>query len=249
VSRELRALLLDFDGTVAETERYGHRVAYNQAFAEMKLDWHWDEELYGNLLYITGGKERLRHYLARYRPELLDNVFSSGLIEKIHEAKVRHFARLAATIPLRSGVLRLIREARAASLAIAITTTASKRGVEALLVQNQELPTMIDLVAGSEAVERKKPAPDVYLWALDQLGLAAGNCVAIEDSNIGLRAALAAGLTTVVTVSDYTAEDDFTGASTVVSNLGEVNAPACSLRGPKPPNGMVDPGIPTGTSE
>ena len=99
---------------------------------------------------------------------------------------------------------------------------------------------MVDLIAGSEAVERKKPAPDVYLWALDRLGLAAGNCVAIEDSNLGLRAALAAGLTTVVTVSDYTAEDDFTGASAVVSNLGEVNAPACSLRGPKPPNGIVD---------
>ena len=80
MNRELRALLLDFDGTVAESERYGHRVAYNEAFAEMKLDWRWDEELYGNLLSVTGGKERLRHYLARYRPELLDNVFSSGLI-------------------------------------------------------------------------------------------------------------------------------------------------------------------------
>ena len=240
MSRELRALLLDFDGTVAETERYGHRVAYNQAFAEMKLDWHWDEELYGNLLSVAGGKERLRHYLTRYRPELFDKIFSSGIIEKIHQAKVRHFARLAATIPLRPGVLRLVREARAASLAIAITTTASELGVGALLAQNQELPTMIDLIAGSEAVERKKPAPDVYLWAVDRLGLAAGDCVAIEDSGDGLRAALAAGLTTVVTVSDYTAEDDFTGASVVVSNLGEVNAPACSLRGPKPPNGMVD---------
>jgi HAD superfamily hydrolase (TIGR01509 family) len=240
VSRELRALLLDFDGTVAETERYGHRVAYNQAFAEMKLDWRWDEELYGSLLSVTGGKERLRHYLERYRPELLDNVVSSGLVEKIHEAKVRHFARLAATIPLRPGVLRLVREARAASAAIAITTTASELGVRALLVQHQELPTMVDLIAGSEAVERKKPAPDVYIWALDRLGLAAGNCVAIEDSNAGFRAALAAGLTTLVTVSDYTAEDDFAGASAVVSNLGEVNAPACSLSGPKPPNGIVD---------
>jgi hypothetical protein len=108
------------------------------------------------------------------------------------------------------------------------------------LVQNQELLSMIDLIAGSEAVERKKPAPDVYLWALDRLGLAAGNCVAIEDSSVGLRAALAAELTTLVTVSDYTAKDDFTAASAVVSNLGEVNAPACSLREPKPPNGMVD---------
>ena len=240
MNRELRALLLDFDGTVAESERYGHRVAYNEAFAEMKLDWRWDEELYGNLLSVTGGKERLRHYLARYRPELLDNVFSSGLIEKIHQAKVRHFARVAATIPLRPGVLRLLREARAAGVAIAITTTASELGVRALFVQNQELPGLIDLIAGSEAVERKKPAPDVYLWALARLGLAAGNCVAIEDSNVGLRAALAAELTALVTVSDYTAKDDFSGASAVVSNLGEVNAPACSLSGPKPPNGIVD---------
>jgi HAD superfamily hydrolase (TIGR01509 family) len=240
VSRELRALLLDFDGTVAETERYGHRVAYNEAFAELKLDWRWDEELYGKLLSVAGGKERLRHYLARYRPELLDNVARSGLIEKIHDAKARHFATLAASIPLRPGVLRLVREARAASLVIAITTTASELGVGALLGQRQELSSMIDLIAGSEAVERKKPAPDVYLWALDRLGLAAGNCVAIEDSNAGLRAALAAGLTTVVTVSDYTAEEDFTGASAVLSNLGEVNARARSLRGPKPPDGIVD---------
>jgi HAD superfamily hydrolase (TIGR01509 family) len=240
VSRELRGLLLDFDGTVAETERYGHRVAYNQAFAEMKLDWRWDEELYGRLLSVAGGKERLRHYLARYRPKLLEKVVRSGLIEKIHDAKSRHFAALAASIPLRPGVLRLVREARAASLAIAITTTASELGVGAFLAENQELPSMIDLIAGSEAVERKKPAPDVYLWALDRLGLAAGNCVAIEDSNVGLRGALAAGLTTLVTVSDYTAEDDFTGAGAVVSNLGEVNAPACSLSGPEPPNGIVD---------
>jgi beta-phosphoglucomutase-like phosphatase (HAD superfamily) len=84
VSRELRGLLLDFDGTVAETERYGHRVAYNQAFAEMKLDWRWDEELYGNLLSVTGGKERLQHYLARYRPEPLDDVARSSPVEKRH---------------------------------------------------------------------------------------------------------------------------------------------------------------------
>jgi HAD superfamily hydrolase (TIGR01509 family) len=240
VSSELRGLLLDFDGTLAESERYGHRIAYNQAFAEMKLDWRWDEELYGNLLSVTGGKERLRHYLACYRPELLDNVSSFGLIEKIHQAKVRHFARVAASIPLRPGVLRLFREARAAGIAIAITTTASELSVRAVLAQNQELPGMIDLIAGSEAVERKKPAPDVYLWALDRLGLAAGNCVAIEDSRLGLRAALAAGLTTLITPSDFTAKDDFTGSSAVVSNLGEVNAPPCSLSGPKPPNGIVD---------
>ena len=222
---ELRGLFLDFDGTIAETERFGQRVAYNHAFAELGLDWNWDETLYGELLAVAGGKERLRYYLEHYRPELLDDAVSSGLIVEIHRAKIRHFAKIAPTIPLRPGVLRLVREASAAGVRIAIATTASKPGVEALLSQEQTLPPMVNLIAANEAVECKKPAPDIYLWALEGLGLEAADCVAIEDSNVGLRAALAAHLATMVTVSDYTAKEDFTGASAVRSSLGEPDEP------------------------
>jgi beta-phosphoglucomutase-like phosphatase (HAD superfamily) len=102
------------------------------------------------------------------------------------------------------------------------------------------LPGMITLIAANEAVEKKKPAPDVYLWALDRLALRAAECVAIEDSNIGLRAALAAGLKTIVTVSDYTADDDFSGASAVLTGLGADDQRALSLQGPRPESGRVD---------
>ncbi|NDV89462.1 HAD-IA family hydrolase [Aurantimonas aggregata] len=237
---KLRSLLLDFDGTIAETERFGQRVAYNHAFAELGLDWHWDETLYGELLAVAGGKERLRYYLERCRPELLDDAIASGLIVKVHHAKIRQFAKIAPTIPLRPGLLRLVREAHAAGVLIAIATTASKPGVEALLSQDPSLSSMISLIAANEAVERKKPEPDVYLWALDRLGLEPADCVAIEDSNVGLRAALAANLPTIVTLSDYTGMDDFTGASAVLSNLGERDEPARSLCGVRPKDGLVD---------
>jgi beta-phosphoglucomutase-like phosphatase (HAD superfamily) len=123
---------------------------------------------------------------------------------------------------------------------IAVATTASKPGVEALLSQDQSLLSMISLIAANEALERKKPDPDVYLWALDRLGLEPADCVAIEDSNVGLRAALAANLPTIVTLSNYTATDDFTGASAVLSDLGERHEPVHSFQGARPKNGFVD---------
>ena len=236
----LRGLILDFDGTIAETERFGHRLAYNRAFAELGLAWDWTEEIYGDLLSVAGGKERLRYYLERYHPERLADPSTVALIAEIHRAKIRHFARIAPMIPLRPGLLRLVRESSLAGIKVAIATTASKQGVEALLAQDPVLPGMITVIAANEAVEKKKPAPDVYLWALERLALEAEDCVAIEDSNVGLRAALAAGLPTVVTVSDYTADDDFTGASAVLTCLGADDQPALSLRGPRPGAGRVD---------
>jgi HAD superfamily hydrolase (TIGR01509 family) len=236
----LRGIFLDFDGTIAETERWGHRPAYNRAFAELGLDWDWTEALYGELLAIAGGRERLRHYLKHYRAEVFDDEAAAILISELYRAKVRFFASMAPTIPLRPGLLRLVREAHAAGVVVAIATTSSKAGVEALLSQTPGLSAMIGLIAGGEAVERKKPSPDIYLWALERLGLDAGECVAIEDSNVGLQASLGARLPTVVTVSDYTANDDFTGASAVLSDLGEPDKPAHSLHGARPRDGLVD---------
>lgn len=236
----LRCIMLDFDGTIAETERFGQRVAYNRAFSELGLEWNWSEEIYGDLLSVAGGKERLLYYLERYHPERLSDASTPDLIIEIHRTKIKHFARIAPTIPFRPGLLRLAREANVAGIKVAIATTASKHGVEALLAQDPILPSMITLIAANEAVEKKKPAPDVYLWALDRLALGAAECVAIEDSNVGLRAALAAGLPTIVTVSDYTADDDFTGASAVLTCLGADDQPALSLHGPRPGAGKVD---------
>jgi HAD superfamily hydrolase (TIGR01509 family) len=235
----LRGVLFDFDGTIADTERFGHRVAYNRAFAEVGLDWHWSESLYGELLAIAGGRERLRHYVATYQPQLKHDVATPALLNEVYRAKVRHFAALSPQIPLRPGVRRLMQELRDACIAVAIATTAAQSGVEAVL-RNHALFACVDVIASGDSVEAKKPAPDVYVWALARLQLGAGECVAVEDSNIGLRAAVRAGLATVVTVSDYTAADDFTGARAVVSDLGEPDAPATPLGGIQPAHGIVD---------
>jgi HAD superfamily hydrolase (TIGR01509 family) len=236
----LRGLLLDFDGTIAETERSGHRLAYNRAFEEFGLDWHWDEALYGDLLGVAGGKERLQFYIERFRPEMRDEGRTEALIAELHRAKIRAFDEIGPTIPLRPGVARLVREARAAGVRVAIATTAAKPGVEAVLRGDPALLAAIDLIAADDVGGAKKPAPDIYLWALAELGLTAGDCVAIEDSNVGLRAALASGLATIVTVSDYTAGQDFSGAAAVVTSLGEPGAAAQSIAGIAPPRGVVD---------
>jgi HAD superfamily hydrolase (TIGR01509 family) len=215
----LRGLFLDFDGTIAETERHGHLPAYNRAFSDFDLDWTWDEALYGELLRVAGGKERIAHYVRAYRSDR--DAPDEAFIRRLHETKVRHFAAMAPTIPFRRGVVRLIEAAHAAGVRIAIATTSSEAGVEALIGQRPDVRAKIDLIAGAESAPRKKPAPDVYLHALERLGLDPRACVAIEDSNNGLRAAVAAGIATVVTVSDYTRGEDFSAAAAVFPDLGE----------------------------
>lgn len=235
----LRGLLLDFDGTMAHTES-AHRLAYNRAFADLGLDWHWSAELYAELLEVAGGRERLRFYLERYEPELFGSARAERLIDELHRVKSRHFRAIAPAVPLRAGIQRLMYEAYFARVRIAVVTTASKSGVEALLSQDSALRPMIEFIAGGETVARKKPAPDVYQWALARLDLAPNECVAIEDSNIGLRSARGAGLATIVTVSTYTADDDFSGAAAVVSELGDYDRRARSIAGPCPANCIVD---------
>ena len=238
---EPRALFFDFDGTIAETERHGHRVAYQQAFDELGIDWCWDEALYGELLAVAGGKERLAAYVREYGASLPEAWDLERSIERIHEIKQRRFATIAPQIPLRPGVARLIAQTKAAGWKVAIVTTAAPKGVEALLASRPEVWTAIDLIAAGDIVEKKKPAPDIYLYALAALGLDPAEAIAIEDSAIGLRAAVAAGVTTLVTRSSYTLDEDFTGAAAVVDDLGEPGAPARVVRGDTPPHGYVDP--------
>jgi HAD superfamily hydrolase (TIGR01509 family) len=236
----LLALIFDFDGTIAETERHGHRVAYNRAFEQLGLRWHWDPELYGELLKVAGGKERIRHYMQTSAPEMLADPNVAARIAEIHAVKAEHFNAIAGKIPLRPGVRRLVLEAKAAGLLLAIATTARLSGVEAILGRDRELFSAFDVLASGESAERKKPAPDVYLVALDRLGIRASEGIAFEDSAIGLQAANAAGLRTVVTLSDYSAHESFPGADVVVSSLGDPNERAQTIRGPEPETGIVD---------
>ncbi len=225
----LQALLFDVDGTLADTERDGHRLAFNRAFSDAGLDWHWDVALYGELLAITGGKERMHHYVEGYRPEWSKPENFSELIVRLHAAKTAHYTAMLAqgAIPLRPGVRRLLTEARAAKLRLAIATTTTPANVSALLrhTLGSDAESWFEVIGAGDVVPAKKPAPDIYYYVLKRLGLPAADCLAFEDSENGIRAARAAGLKTVVTVNDYTRTHDFAGAAIVLDHLGEVNQP------------------------
>ncbi|MHB1528994.1 MAG: HAD family hydrolase [Acidiferrobacteraceae bacterium] len=217
----LEALVFDVDGTLADTERDGHRIAFNRAFGRVGLDWVWDVPLYGVLLAVTGGKERIRHYSERYHKGPIDN----ALVQELHRLKTREYAALIEEegIPLRPGVQRLLTEARSAGVKLAIATTTTPDNVRALLGRalGPSWSEWFAAIGAGDIVPAKKPAPDIYHHVLKVLGLPPDSCVAFEDSENGLASALGAGLATVVTVNDYTRTQSFKGAALVLSDLGE----------------------------
>jgi HAD superfamily hydrolase (TIGR01509 family) len=233
----LRALIFDVDGTLAETEEL-HREAFNDAFAAAGLDWHWDQALYARLLAVTGGKERMAHY---QHSAGVAAPLPAAQIAALHADKTTRYANrvTAGRVDLRPGVRRLMNEARAAGLRLAIATTTSRANVDALLAAASPLPGF-DVIAAGDEVPRKKPAPDIYDLALARLGLPAEACIAIEDTENGLRSAAGAGLRCVMTVSVYGGEGPFAEAVCTVSDLGEVGAPCRVLAGPGSSSGVID---------
>ncbi|MEW5771701.1 MAG: HAD family hydrolase [Pseudomonadota bacterium] len=229
----LKALLFDVDGTLADTERDGHRPAFNAAFREFGLDWDWDVALYGKLLAVTGGKERMKYYVDNFRPDYVRPAGFDEMVAELHKAKTRHYTEMLANggIPLRPGVRRLLAEARAAGLILGVATTTTPENVTALLRHSlaEDGPEWFQVIAAGDIVPAKKPAPDIYVWAMRELGLRPEECLAFEDSENGIRASLGAGLRTVVTVNDYTRDHDFAGALAVLSDLGEADAPFSRL--------------------
>lgn len=226
---ELKALIFDVDGTLADTERYAHLVAFNQAFEEHQLDWHWSEELYGDLLKVTGGKERMNYYLDTYRPDYQRPDNLQEFIATLHKAKTKHYNELVATgkIPLRPGVKRLIQEARETGIRLAIATTTTFENVTTLL-KTSLAPDSVDwfeVIGAGNVVPAKKPAADIYHYVLEKMNLPAENCMAFEDSYNGIQASQGANLRTLITINGYTQDHDFTGATLVVDHLGEPDQP------------------------
>ncbi len=238
------ALLWDVDGTLAETELQGHRLAFNRAFAEAGLGWHWDPPTYRTLLAISGGQERMRHYALSVEGHEPD----ADRIAALQRSKQGHYRQLvlAGELQLRPGVARLMGEAATASVVQAIVTTSGRDAVEPLLQHLlPELRPQLALLVCGEDVVRKKPDPQAYRRALEQLKVAPEDCLAIEDSPQGLAAAVGAGIATLVTQSLATAEQPpaaFAGAAALVSHLGESNEPALVLHGPPCPGGLISLG-------
>jgi len=233
---DLKALIFDVDGTLADTERDGHRVAFNRAFKDAGLNWDWTVDVYGELLAVTGGKERMRYYLEHYgvSPPEVDDL--SEYIADLHKSKTRHYTQLLGEgkIPLRPGIESLLKEARKDGIRMAIATTTTPENVTALLENTlgKESIGWFEEIAAGDIVPAKKPAPDIYTWVLEKMGLSPDEVIAFEDSENGYISARDANINkVVVTVNDYTASHDFTGATIVLDQMGGVNNPATVISG------------------
>jgi beta-phosphoglucomutase-like phosphatase (HAD superfamily) len=228
----LEALIFDVDGTLAETEEL-HRRAFNETFAAYALDWRWSPELYRQLLRVAGGRERIRYYVEAWRPK--GGEVALTRLAKIHADKSKLYAEFVATgaVVARPGVRRLATQAHQAGLRLAIATTTSPGNVAPLLraILGAQSPSWFAAIAAGDAVLRKKPAPDIYGYVLEKLGCPAASCIAFEDSENGVAAAREAGLAVIATPSLYASGDDFSRATSVLSDLGEPDHPCRQLAG------------------
>jgi HAD superfamily hydrolase (TIGR01509 family) len=237
----LQAVVFDVDGTLVDSERDGHRVAFNLAFAEFELPYRWGIEEYGNLLRVTGGQRRIDGYLAG---QGVDESERARLAPALHARKTEILATMvdAGVIELRPGVEPLLAELGAADVALAVATTGSRGWVDRLLRRVLPEVDFEVVVTGDEVVDRK-PHPEAFVVAVERLGVSASNTVAVEDSREGLLAAQAAGLRCAVVVNGYTRDHDLAAADLVIDGYGAPGAPAAVLADPRRTGcrGVLDP--------
>ena len=224
----LKAIIFDVDGTLADTEEV-HRLAFNHSFSEFGLGWNWTPDLYEELLSISGGRERIAAYGKELRGRFSSDTEFREFVVSLHKAKTRKYAAMLTEgeVALRPGVARLIDQARDAGLVLGIATSSASSNAETLL-DNNLAPGWRDWFTAIEtcdSIAHKKPSPAVYNAVLDQLGTEIDHIVALEDTQNGLRAATAAGLTTVVTTHRFTRNHDFPNAELVIDSIGEPDDP------------------------
>jgi len=220
----MEALIFDCDGVLVDTERDGHRVAFNRAFAALGFSFEWSVEEYGELLKIAGGKERMRSYFDRVGWPV-DPVDQDALIKRLHALKTDFFIQLIETgeLPVRSGINRIVDEADAAGTKLVVCSTSNERAVsgvvERLLGPGRH--AKFSAIFAGDIVSRKKPDPAIYRLSIDRLKLNPGRCLVIEDSHNGLLAAVGAGIACAITTSAYTVTEDFSEAVAVYPELGD----------------------------
>jgi len=222
----IKAIIFDVDGTLADTED-AHRKSFNKAFAESGLNWNWDETLYGKLLKVTGGKERIKYFVNDFLTDFAKPEDFDEFVKNLHALKTKYYTNMLGEghIPLRPGVKQLIHEAHAAGITLAIATTTTPQNVSALLEVGlgKDWENYFAANGCGDIVPHKKPAPDIYFWVLEKLGLTAADCIALEDSENGLHSSLVAGIKTFVTINQYTRNQDFTGAAGVFDDLSDLS--------------------------
>lgn len=218
----MKALIFDCDGVLVDTERDGHRVAFNRAFSSLGLEATWDEARYGELLKISGGKERIRWFFDQFGWPDGDQ---DTLIQDLHYRKTSLFMAIIeqGELPLRSGVARLVREALNEGITLGICSTSNERAVRMVVAKmlGEEMLHRFDFILAGDIVKRKKPDPEIYLLALARLKLDPSECLVVEDSRNGLLAARGAGMKCLITKSYYTRDENFAEAELVVDELGD----------------------------
>lgn len=228
----VKAFIFDQDGTIIDTEKDGHRVAFNKTFKEFGFDITWDVETYHELLQIAGGKERMRHYLHTVgfgkpvTPEEEDE-----LIKKLHKRKTEMLIEMleAGELPLRPGIYRIMKEARDSNLTLGICTTSNEKAAEVVAGKIVKDIDFAFVLAG-DVVSKKKPDPEIYQLALKETGYAPEECVVFEDSRNGVLAAKAAGMPVIATTNVYTEKEDLHEADVIVTNLGDPGGEKGELR-------------------
>ena len=227
----MKALIFDCDGVLIDTERDGHRIAFNRAFAAAGIAADWGVDLYGELLKVAGGKERMTHYFNESGwPQ---GQTAATLIPELHKHKTAIFTELVRSggLPLRPGVARLVDEARAAGIRLGVCTTSDPKSVDGVLdLMGAKRKGWFEIVLAGDVVKKKKPDPEIYDLAKKKLGLDGRDCVVIEDSRNGLLAAVGAGMPCLITTSTYTKEEDFGEAFKVVPELGDAPNVLVTLR-------------------